>query len=185
MLVSSGTSKWETVPCLSPSFWWLLEHHGVPWHVDTSFQSLLSVFTLLYSLCVSALSFSVFFIRTISLGLGSILIHYDLFLILNYIYKNPIPKSDHIVNFCVEWIWGRHFPTQYAAAAAKSLQLCPTPCDPIHVSLHPPGSAVPGILQARILEWVAFSFSIQPSIVSNILLCKIQFQMNYRFRCKR
>ena len=44
-----------------------------------------------------------------------------------------------------------------AAAAAKSLQLCPTLCDPIHGS--PPGSAVPGILQARTLEWVAISFS--------------------------
>ena len=44
-----------------------------------------------------------------------------------------------------------------AAAAAKSLQLCPTLCDPTESS--PPGSAVPGILQARILEWVAISFS--------------------------
>ena len=44
-----------------------------------------------------------------------------------------------------------------AAAAAKSLQLCPTLCDPIDGS--PPGSLVPGILQARTLEWVAISFS--------------------------
>ena len=44
-----------------------------------------------------------------------------------------------------------------AAAAAKSLQLCPTLCDPIDGS--PPGSPVPGILQARILDWVAISFS--------------------------
>ena len=43
------------------------------------------------------------------------------------------------------------------AAAAKSLQSCPTLCDPIDSS--PPGSPVPGILQARILEWVAISFS--------------------------
>ena len=42
-------------------------------------------------------------------------------------------------------------------AAAKSLQLCPTLCDPIDGS--PPGSPVPGILQARTLEWVAISFS--------------------------
>ena len=41
--------------------------------------------------------------------------------------------------------------------AAVSLQLCPTLCDPIDGS--PPGSAVPGILQARTLEWVAISFS--------------------------
>ena len=44
-----------------------------------------------------------------------------------------------------------------AAAAAKSLQLCPALCDPIDGS--PPGSPVPGILQARTLEWVAISFS--------------------------
>ena len=44
-----------------------------------------------------------------------------------------------------------------AAAAAKSLQSCLTLCDPIHGS--PPGSPVPGILQARTLEWVAISFS--------------------------
>ena len=44
-----------------------------------------------------------------------------------------------------------------AAAAAKSLQSCPTLCDPIDGSLA--GSPVPGILQARTLEWVAISFS--------------------------
>ena len=44
-----------------------------------------------------------------------------------------------------------------AAAAAKSLQSCQTLCDPIAGS--PPGSPIPGILQARILEWVAISFS--------------------------
>ena len=44
-----------------------------------------------------------------------------------------------------------------SAAAAKSLQSCPTLCDPIDGS--PQGSAVPGILQARTLEWVAISFS--------------------------
>ena len=44
-----------------------------------------------------------------------------------------------------------------AAAAAKSLQSCPTLCNPIDGS--PPGSTVPGILQARTLEWVAISFS--------------------------
>ena len=44
-----------------------------------------------------------------------------------------------------------------AAAAAKSLQSCPTLCDPVDGS--PPGSRVPGILQARTLKWVAISFS--------------------------
>ena len=47
--------------------------------------------------------------------------------------------------------------TAAAAAAAKSLQLCLTLCDLIECS--PPGSPVPGILQARTLEWVAISYS--------------------------
>ena len=45
----------------------------------------------------------------------------------------------------------------FAAAAAKSLQSCPTLCDPTDGS--PPGSPIPGILQARTLEWVAISFA--------------------------
>ena len=52
------------------------------------------------------------------------------------------------------FIWPQHYDT---AAAAKSLQSCPTLCSPISGS--PPGSSVPGILQARTLEWVAISFS--------------------------
>ena len=55
---------------------------------------------------------------------------------------------------------------QPTAAAAKPLQSCPTLCDPIDGS--PPGSAVPEILQARALEWVAISFSIlQPKHLLN------------------
>ena len=52
---------------------------------------------------------------------------------------------------------GRRINGKAAAAAAKSRQSCPTLCDPIDGS--PPGSPVPGILQARTLEWVAISFS--------------------------
>ena len=53
--------------------------------------------------------------------------------------------------------WIGHIHTVAAAAAAKLLQSCLTLCDPIDGS--PPGSPVPGILQARTLEWVAISFS--------------------------
>ena len=52
---------------------------------------------------------------------------------------------------------GEPWKAYAAAAAAKSLQLCPTLCDPLDGS--PPGSPIPGILQARILVWVAISFS--------------------------
>ena len=51
----------------------------------------------------------------------------------------------------------QHAKTYAAAAAAKSLQSCLTLCNPIDSS--PPGSTIPGILQASTLEWVAISFS--------------------------
>ena len=65
-----------------------------------------------------------------------------------------------------KWRWertmydsGHHlkYSVTYSAAAAKSLQSCPTLCNPIDGS--PLGSPTPGILQARTLEWVAISFS--------------------------
>ena len=62
-----------------------------------------------------------------------------------------------------------------AAAAAKSLQSCPTLCDPIDSS--PPVSPIPGILQARTLEWVAISFSsawkwkVKVKSLSRVRLC--------------
>ena len=65
-------------------------------------------------------------------------------------YQAPPPMG-----FSRQEYWSR-VPLIYSAAA-KSLQLCPTLCDPIDGS--PPGSPVPEILQARTLEWVAISFS--------------------------
>ena len=56
---------------------------------------------------------------------------------------------------CLSWLFD--FVALAATAAAKSRQSCLTLCDPIEGS--PPGSPVPGILQARTLEWVAISFS--------------------------
>ena len=62
-------------------------------------------------------------------------------------------RTRHLKNLVSAKPHSRHA----AAAAAKSLQSCPTLCDPIDGS--PLGSPVPGILQARTLEWVAISFS--------------------------
>ena len=56
-----------------------------------------------------------------------------------------------------KYLWKQIDWLIHTAAVAKSLQLCPTLCNPIDGS--PPGSPVPGILQARTLEWVAISFS--------------------------
>ena len=68
--------------------------------------------------------------------------------------KNFPPKQESTKNSILHIIPAA---AAAAAAAAKSLQSCPTLCDPIDGS--PPGPAVPGILQAKTLEWVAISFS--------------------------
>ena len=62
-----------------------------------------------------------------------------------------------LINPVTLHLHGIGLQSKASAAAAKSLQSCPTLCDPIDGS--PPGSPVPGILQARTLEWVAISFS--------------------------
>ena len=72
-------------------------------------------------------------------------------------YWSGVPLPSPLVTLgLMKWIVASIL-TVDAAAAAKSLQLCPTLCDPIEGS--PPGSLVPGILQARTVEWVAISFS--------------------------
>ena len=63
-------------------------------------------------------------------------------------------SHEHLLHFT---LWYSCMILPPAAAAAKSLQSCPTLCDPTDGS--PPGSPVPGILQARTLEWVAISLS--------------------------
>ena len=80
-----------------------------------------------------------------------------------YLSGLPFPPPGDLSNPGIELVslaspaLAGRFLTSAAAAAAKSLQSCPTLCDPIDGS--PPGSPVPGILQARILEWVAISSS--------------------------
>ena len=74
-------------------------------------------------------------------------------------------SQNHLQQLCQSWELTAsigvflilRYPLAAAAAAAKSLQSCLTLCDPIDGT--PPGSPVPGILQARTLEWVAISFS--------------------------
>ena len=87
------------------------------------------------------------------------------------IIRWSIPNSDwlcslqtkmklYIINKNKHWSWlclRSWVPYWNAAAAAKLLQSCPTLCNPRDGS--PPGSPIPGILQARTLEWVAISFS--------------------------
>ena len=67
-------------------------------------------------------------------------------------------------------LWFNGYLILAAAAAAKSIQSCPTLCDPIDGS--PPGFPIPGILQARTLEWVAISFSkcVKVKLLSHVRL---------------
>ena len=81
---------------------------------------------------------------------------FHLFLVLHHPWTVNSNKIG-IVLFTVLAAPFTMFAAAAAAAAAKSLQSCPTLCDPIDSLL--PGSSVPGILQARTLEWVAISFS--------------------------
>ena len=84
-----------------------------------------------------------------------------------------------VIVVCVDWITRQVI----SAAAAKSLQFHLTLCDPIDSS--PPGSAVPGILQARTLEWVAISFSnawkwkVKVKSLSRVWLFAIPWTVSY------
>ena len=69
----------------------------------------------------------------------------------------PTQESNQGLQHCRRILYQLSYAAAAAAAAAKSLQSCLTLCDPIDGS--PPGSPVPGILQARTLEGVAISFS--------------------------
>ena len=72
-------------------------------------------------------------------------------------FRPSMLKEQRNIYICLNYIYTHtHSINILFAAAAKSLQSCPTPCDPIDGS--PPGSSVPGILQARILEWAAIVY---------------------------
>ena len=70
--------------------------------------------------------------------------------------RSPGGGHPNILDGKISWI-GEPAVAAAVAASAKSLQLCPTLCDPIDG--RPSGSTIPGILEARTLEWVAISFS--------------------------
>ena len=80
-------------------------------------------------------------------------IHKGSFCCLDYKFA---PKRSFIVIYGIQPI----FPSRLAVKTEKLVtQLCPTPCDP--VDCRPPGFSVHGVLQERILEWVAITFSIK------------------------
>ena len=111
--------------------------------------------------------------------------HWSLDLGLASCHRNIMVK---LMTVCIlDWRMGAHCGghcKHLAAAAAKSLQSCPTLCDPIDGS--PPGSPVPGILQARTLEWVAISFSsawkwkVKVKLLSRVRLLAIPWTAAYQ-----
>ena len=95
--------------------------------------------------------------------------------------KNKVSHCFHC--FPIYFPWSDGTGCLFMYAAAKSLQSCPTLCDPIYGS--PLGSSVPEILQARILEWVAYPFSRGSSWPRNwtggLLYCRrILYQLSYQ-----
>ena len=83
----------------------------------------------------------------------SIYLHW---VVLSHLLFSPIEFRNYLIDHS-DVLRCSKFCNIMGQAAAKSLPLCPTLCDPRDGS--PPGSAVPGVLQARTLEWVAISFS--------------------------
>ena len=119
----------------------------------------------------------------------SIILHYIInMLSSNYIlklYKNfSAGELSSLTCSFIDICFGYSWPFYSSAAAAKSLQSCLTLCDPIDGS--PPGSPVPGILQARTLEWVAISFSnawqwkVKVKSISHIRLLAIPWTAAYQ-----
>ena len=100
---------------------------------------------------------------------------------MNSFYLESI--QNHVSSFTIVLIHVQA-PASYSLATAKSLQSCPTLCDPTDGS--PPGSSVPGILQARILEWVAISFSnawkwkVKVKLLSHVLLFTTPWTVAYQ-----
>ena len=81
---------------------------------------------------------------------------FSLFIVVLFILVSVFQVKDFFFKFLTAW--------SSAAATAKSLQSCLTLCNPIDDS--PPGSPIPGILQARILEWIAIPFSRSSAVSS-------------------
>ena len=112
-------------------------------------------------------------------GLVPLLSTWNYLNVVNQLYPNTkwdvfLKKKSSGKNVCYN-TYGKNWTREMtaAAAAAKSLQLCPTLWDPIDGS--PPGSSVPGILQARILEWVAFPSPMHACMLSRfscVWLCE-------------
>ena len=132
MTKSFAITKWESGQC------WLSECRSN--YVDTFLRSTY--------FCILCLNFNNFYYSSLSL------------VKINTCWEQDFFKW-YFTSFD-EWMNGYRRGGTYirwnaAAAAAKSFQSCPTLCDPIEGS--PPGPSVPGILQARVLEWVAIAFS--------------------------
>ena len=97
-------------------------------------------------------------IRTFSFTIAMPLLHLTNLILQTYILNNSYKRNTNsfeLSNKDDQIFLNKSY--HHRLAAAKSLQSCPTLCNPIDGS--PPGASIPGILQARILEWVAISFS--------------------------
>ena len=123
-----------------------------------------NAFTLHKLFPLSIVPFPTSWLKRLQLQLASKSLDQDLLWLFWALHLSPSKQSGTVIYFLASdtlsvLVCFSHSaePCKCCAAVAKSLQLCPTLCDPRDSS--PPGSPVPGILQARTLEWVAISFS--------------------------
>ena len=121
----------------------LLQHHSSKASIIQHSSSFIAQITHLYTTTGKTIALTRWTVsKVISL----------LFSILSRLVIVFLPRSK-----CFNFMAAVPICSEFAAAAAKLLQSCLTLCDPIDGS--PPGSPIPGILQARTLEWVSISFS--------------------------
>ena len=136
---------------------WIIKFKHINWHYFYSwYWNQIIVYIIKYSNTLKCYEAFSFFVTLSSQYSTLCLLCKFFFTIYNPIFIPIFWSLGHSFSFLSMWP---------AAAAARSLQSCPTLCDPIDGS--PPGSPVPGILQARTLEWVAISFSIHVAWTSS------------------
>ena len=140
--------------CSLLCFWCLRIHCQIWCHEDLPIYFLLNSFIVLALI----LKILVYFGWIIIYGVRQGVQHDSLSISLSYCPSTVCAERILFPNWIILTLFSKiNWPKILAAAAAKSLQSCPTLCDPIDGS--PPGCPVPGTLQARTLEWVAISFS--------------------------
>ena len=119
-----------------------MHNHWILVDLDVSHRSMGKAFRY-YDTCMLELNNQVSGWQLVEAGIS----------LLQWEFRDEYGEKAKMIYVVMDQSWRHQYELAAAAAAVESLQSCPTLCNPIDSS--PPGSAVPGILQARALEWVA------------------------------